>query len=329
MKYIYLNRIIEDSDFEEIEPNSIIYSVFLPLNFSIWNYKKIKEKQLAVMRIDYPQLDSDVIATAGPLIRVVRDYKIAVPSYNRLNFFGETTYKYLMLNGIDPKDIYIFVSRQKDLEDYSEVYENVVLVPENYEGIGAVRDYILNDWSEDGDELVMMDDDIKFIKNIWGAMVLDLKDFVDDFFDRLVHNDLYFGGMCLCSNTFFMKETFTTNLRYISGAVQFYRVDKTRERISTPYRHFEDYFTNLSHFKRDGGILRCNWMAPITKNYNPIGGICENMGGLEERLKEAELNADEICSMFPNWVSKYKKKKSSRGPECYNLRLNSRAKIKK
>lgn len=328
MKYIYTRKIISNEDYNEIEEGSIIYTVFLPLNFSIWNYEKIKNKKLIIKRIEdtlYPLLMED--SNDGALLPLIQKYKIAVPSYNRLNFFGETTYKYLMLNNINPEDIVIFVSTEKDLEEYSEIYNNVVLVPENYKGIGAVRNYILNIWAEDGSDLVMMDDDIKYIKNIKGEMVLDFKDFVEDFFMRLLAADLYFGGMCLCSNTFFMKDNYSTNLRYISGATQFYKVDRSREAIFTPYRHFEDYYSNLRHFKRDGGILRCNFMAPITKNYNPIGGICENMGGLEERLKEAEKNADEIIIEFPKWVSKYKKKKSSRGPECYNLRLNHRAKI--
>ena len=256
------------------------------------------------------------------------EYKIAVPSYNRLDLFGETTYKYLLHNNIDPKDIYIFVSREKDLVEYSEVFKNVILVPDKYEGIGAVRNYILNIWSQDGEQVVMMDDDIQYIKNISGEMVLEFDDFIIDFFDRLLENALYFGGMCLCSNTFFMDNSYSTNLKYISGAVQFYRVYRDLEVIETPYRHFEDYYSCLKHFKRDCGILRCNFMSPITNNYNPNGGICENMGGLAKRLEEAEVNANKIISEFPGWVSKYKKNKSSRNPECCNLRLNCRAKKK-
>ena len=220
------------------------------------------------------------------------EYKIAVPSYNRLDLFGETTYKYLLHNNIDPKDIYIFVSREKDLVEYREVFKNVILVPDKYQGIGAVRNYILNIWSQDGEQVVMMDDDIQYIKNISGEMVLEFDEFIIDFFDRLLENALYFGGMCLCSNTFFMDNSYSTNLKYISGAVQFYRVYRDLEVIETPYRHFE------------------------------------NMGGLSERLKEAEVNADKIITEFPGWVSKYKKNKSSRNPECCNLRLNCRAKKK-
>ena len=80
------------------------------------------------------------------------------------------------------------------------------------------------------------------------------------------------------------------------------------------------------YFKRDGGILRYNGCAPITKNYNPDGGIASEMGSLEKRL-ECQHIADEIIDKFGNRVvSKYFKTKSARGPAAWNLRLNWRIK---
>ena len=111
------------------------------------------------------------------------------------------------------------------------------------------------------------------------------------------------------------------------GSVRFIRIDKSRLPIFTPYRHFEDYTYCIEYYKRDGGILQNLAAAPITKNYHPDGGICTQYGSLELRLKDAERVADEIIDKFGNKiVSKYYKKKSSRGPACVNLRLNFRAK---
>jgi len=259
--------------------------------------------------------------------------KFAIPSYNRCEFFGTTTYKYLIDNEIPIEDIYIFVSTHKDFDEYTKKYgDNVILVPTEYEGIGAVRDFILNEWAEDGLDLVMMDDDIHHIftgsnKSKEKIRVDDLKDFSIDFFKRLVDADLYFGGMCLYSNVFYFREPYSTNLKYISGAIQFYRVDKTKERIGTSYKHFEDYYSDLAHYRRDKGILRCNNRAPATKNYNIEGGICDSMGGIENRMKEAEVNADLIIAEFPRWVSKFMRKKTNRNPDCWNLRLNHKAKF--
>ena len=102
--------------------------------------------------------------------------------------------------------------------------------------------------------------------------------------------------------------------------------EKNKDEIDCLFNHFEDFYYNIRYFKRDGGILRCNFVTPITKNYNTNGGICSQMGGLENRLKEAEENADKICDTYKGMVRKYYKK-AGRGPACVNLRLNHHFKI--
>ena len=249
--------------------------------------------------------------------------KICVPSYNRLNGVQEKTLK--LLKDYDVDNITIFVSTEKDYEDYASAeMGNVVLVPSEFEGIGAVRSYIVNEWADDKDNIVMMDDDIELVKNLHGGNV-DIKEFFEEFFSKLEEENLYFGGVPLCTNTFFMKDEYSTKLKYISGAVQFVRVDKSRAVIDCRYRHYEDFVYDILYFKRDGGCLRYNGCAPITKNYNPNGGIAEEMGGMDKRL-DCEKIADEIIDRFGNkCVSKYWKK-MGRGPACWNMKLNWRIK---
>ena len=103
------------------------------------------------------------------------------------------------------------------------------------------------------------------------------------------------------------------------------RVDKSRPIIDCRYRHYEDYVYDILYYKRDGGVIRYNGVSPITKNYNPDGGICGEMGSLEKRL-DCEAVADEIIDRFGNkCVSKYWKK-LGRNPATWNLRLNWRIK---
>ena len=248
--------------------------------------------------------------------------KICIPSYNRLDGLQAKTLK--LLNKYDVTNIYIFVSTQKDLYEYKkEDIENVVLVPAEFAGIGAVRSYIVNIWANNKDKIVMMDDDLEMVKDLHGKEI-NVKDFFQEFFKKLEEYNLYFGGLGLCANPFFLKDTWTSTLKYVSGAVQFVRIDKSRDKIDCRYRHFEDFCYNILYYKRDSGILRYNGFAPSTKNYNPIGGIASEVGGMDKRL-DCEKIADEIIDRFGNkCVSKYFKKKSARGPECFNLRLNWR-----
>ena len=250
-------------------------------------------------------------------------YKICIPSYDRVVGIQEKTLK--MLKSFNITDVNIFVSTQKDFDTYTEAnIGNIILVPDEFDGIGAVRSYIVNEWAVDKDNIVMIDDDIEYYKNQFCGQA-NISILIQDFFSNLKELGLYFGGLPLCANEFFLKDKWTRTLKYCSGATQFIRIDKSREKIHCPYRHYEDYFYNMAYFKRDGGILRYNGVAPVTKNYNVDGGIATEMGGLDKRL-DCESVADDIITRFGDRiVSKYWKEKG-RGPACWNLRLNWRAK---
>jgi len=310
-KEIYTMKDIEGGKFgiinswTKIKQNEKVYGIHL------WRNIKTVKKYEALEGCVYNQI-KDMLNE--------RHYKICIPSYNRRDFLNSTTAK--LLEGFDYT---VFVSTVNDYLEYKQLYRNVVLVPHIYKGIGKVRSFIINEWAEHGDKIIMIDDDIKEIKDNENKKI-NLKSFFDEFFEKLKTHNLHFGGIVLCNNTFFMRRTWTTNLKYVSGALQFYRVDKNKEMIECLFNHFEDYFYNIKYFQRDGGILRCNYVTPITKNYNQDGGICSQMGGLDKRLEEAEKNADAICKEYPGMVSKYYKKKG-RSPECCNLRLNHRFKM--
>jgi hypothetical protein len=250
--------------------------------------------------------------------------KICIPSYNRLSGVQEKTIK--LLNKYDVANINIFVSTEKDYEEYKkEEMGNIVLVPNDYSGIGAVRSYIVNEWSTDKDNIVLIDDDIEMVKDL-NSEEVNVKEFFESFFKKLEEEKLYFGGLPLCANPFFLKNNWSTTLKYISGAIQFVIIDKSRDKIECFRRMYEDFCYDIMYFKRDGGILRYNGCSPITKNYNEIGGIASEMNGMDKRL-DCEHIADEIITKFGDkCVKKYFKKKSARGPACWNLRLNWRIK---
>lgn len=257
------------------------------------------------------------------------NYKICIPTYKRSELLFQKTFKLINTYNIPRKSINIFVSDEEDLEEYKSIFKNIniVLVPDNFKGIGAVRSFITNDWSDDRDRIVMMDDDLEYFK-LEDNSHMNLKKLIVDFFDKLDETELNFAGLPLCNNVFFFKNNWTTTLKYCSGAFQCIKIDKNKLKLSTPYRHFEDYYFNLAYFHRDGGILRWNACSPVTKNYNINGGIAQQCGSMEKRLEVSDKVADEIINEFGSQaVSKYHKKKSARGPACLNLRLNHNLKL--
>jgi hypothetical protein len=194
------------------------------------------------------------------------------------------------------------------------------------QGIGATRTFILNEYHKNYDYIVMIDDDIEKLSRVRHGAVVEkchLRLWIKEAIKTLEERNAYFGGITLCPNIYYAKDTISNNLKYISGALQIYR--SSERPIPQNYlRHFEDYYNCIEYFLRDGIICRWNGIIPTTKNYNPNGGICADYGSLAIRLKDAEKVAEELLENYGSKVLKIvHKKKSSRGPECVNLRLNN------
>ena len=130
--------------------------------------------------------------------------KVCIPSYNRLDGIKNKTLK--LLKKYECGSFYIFVSTQKDLDEYTAAnIGNIILVPEEFAGIGAVRSYIVNEWANDKDHIVMLDDDLEMVKDL-NSEEVNVKDFFESFFSKLEEENLFFGGVPLCSNPFFLKD---------------------------------------------------------------------------------------------------------------------------
>lgn len=259
----------------------------------------------------------------------------AIPSCGRSD--NILTLKNKLLN--DVKADIILVVPTSETDKYQDCVEdnkyNVDVVSCKEKGIGATRTWILKTYNKKYDFIFMIDDDIESLKRIRGTkdnkIVEDCKlaQLVPEMIETLIKRDAYFGGITLCPNEFFAKDQISNNLKYISGALQIFRSSKYPI-PKIEIRHFEDYMNCIEYYLRDGIICRWCGVIPKTKNYNPNGGICETYGGLEERLKDAEVVAQYLVNKYgENIVKKVQKKKSARGPACMNLRLNHKFKVSK
>ena len=259
----------------------------------------------------------------------------AIPSCGRSD--NILTLKNNLLNDVNA-DIIIVVPASETDKYRCSVEENKYvadIVPCEEKGIGATRTWILNTYNKKYDFIFMIDDDIEKFIRVKGVAEekevsdLHLADLVPEMINTLIKRDAYFGGITLCPNEFFAKDQISNNLKYISGALQIFR-SSNQPIPQINIRHFEDYQNCIEYYLRDGIICRWCGVIPKTKNYNPEGGICETYGGLEERLKDAEVVSKYLVDKYgEKIVKKVFKKKSARGPACTNLRLNHRFKVSK
>ena len=286
--------------------------------YEFWNNSNVYGIHLwrNLYNINKPNISTSSLFSLLPTIPST-EIKFYIPTYKRPIILNKTTIPFLNQSFILKEKIYLVV----DIDDnsYDAIDHNILKCP--VEGIGQVRSWILNEVAYGGDILVMIDDDIQYLINKDGKKTY-LNEVLNEQINIMKIRGAYLSGFPLCSNIFYLKESYTTNLTYISGAIQIHRINSEMVNIETTLRHFEDYHFNIQYFLRDGLILRNNSIAPITDNYNEKGGICEQYGGLQKRLKDAEKVARELVEEYPDMCYSYFKNASSRVPASWNLRLN-------
>ena len=114
-----------------------------------------------------------------------------------------------------------------------------------------------------------MDDDIEEINVLHTPTKLFVMKDIPAFFEHthniLKHEGLFIWGVYPVRNPFFMKQTITTDLRFLIGGM--YGFINRRIKVSDNATSKEDYELTILHYLRDGGVVRFNNIAFKTKFY--------------------------------------------------------------
>ena len=240
--------------------------------------------------------------------------KYIIPSYKRCYKFTELTYQFLQDQNIDLQDVWLIL-REDDpqLDLYGLLPVNHLIT--DTKGIGMTHNEITS-YFDEGDYLVELDDDLKKIIDTDRKAITNFKEVCENMFQKLESKRLSFGGTYSVANPMFMKgcDEYTTDLRYCLGCVRF-RINRKDIILHTNYA--EDFENCILHYLRDGGILKNNWIAPVTKNYAPGG--CDGDGrNTDSEKKDKEHLADsypDLCVLFQRknkkWDLRLKDKRSN------------------
>jgi len=224
-----------------------------------------------------------------------------IPSYKRHDILINKTLKYLNDHEIKPSDIHIFVrvdddQLQKYLSLRDEGYNVVVVV--DVIGIGKTHNYI-TEYFDEGEFIVELDDDLDNIIDNHRQPIIDFKELCQTMKDKLIEEGCSYGGTYSVANPLFMSgcEQYTTDLRYMLGCVRWRFV---RKDISVKTDYAEDMEHCILHYIRDDKILKNNWIAPITKNYNPGGCDGDGRNFDTEKLQKQYLEDTypQYCRLF-------------------------------
>ena len=248
-------------------------------------------------------------------------YRIAIPSYNRVEQLGQKTLKTLEHSNIDKSIIDIFVANEEQYDLYKNKYPDYnIIIGEK--GIRQIREFIFLKHYNEGDKVISFDDDIELIKMInprgWEPVgftndELDLKKEFDLAFEECEKSGRHMWGVYPVDNCLFMKNDISYDYKFIIGHLFGVIVKKELLNHTPDIGARDDYERSIKHYLDDGGVVRLNYLCCKTK-YIAEGGI-----GID---RDGEKTLKLLVDTYPGLVS-LKKKKDGLNP----LLIDKRCKI--
>jgi hypothetical protein len=239
-------------------------------------------------------------------------YRIAIPSYNRVEQLGQKTLKTLEFHNIDKSIIDIFVANKEQYDLYKNKYpEYNIIIGEK--GIRQIREFIFLKYYNEGDKVISFDDDIELIKMInprgWEPVgftndELDLKKEFDLAFRECEKSGRHMWGVYPVDNCLFMKNNISYDYKFIIGHLFGVIVKKELLNHTPDIGARDDYERSIKHYIADGGVVRLNYLCCKTK-YIAEGGI-----GID---REGEKTLKLLVETYPDLVS-IKMKKAGPNP---------------
>lgn len=219
-----------------------------------------------------------MVAAARKTRKVRSDWIVAIPSYKRAEILRDKTLATLTRYGIEPSRIYIFVADKDEEALYKATlpvghYNRLVVAQK---GLHHARNAI-NAYFPVGKKIVSADDDIRgFIEFDAGAKrhekpLVSLKRTIDRGFTEAAKAGASLWGVYPSANGFFMKNTVSTDLRHIVGS--FWGQINPGKAVTIHLQSKEDYERTLQFWKRDGAVVRLNFVSPQTAYYKTPGGL--------------------------------------------------------
>jgi len=229
------------------------------------------------------------------------DYVIAIPSYKRENALKTHTLR--LLQDIPLEIIYIFVANDEEYINYKTVLPDYNIIV-GCEGLKDQRNFI-SQYFPIHQKIISIDDDIQafYIKK---NNKLELVNNIDHYFSlgfrTLEKEKASLFGFYPVLNSLFMKETLTTDFRFIIGSCFGY----INSNIFLTLAEKDDYERSIVYYLRDKKVIRFNNISIKTKYYKQKGGLQSYNNRLEKQLEATHY----LIETYPDYFAKKKSFKS-------------------
>jgi len=255
----------------------------------------------------------------------MEDYRIVIASKARSHLIAKQTIGFLVKNKIDISKVDIFLGSKEEEPDYKKALKGIYTKPyiiHLQKDLMSIVNYIHHYYKYETDVkwLLRLDDDIIDIIDKNGKGIQGFDNFIKEMFKFTEENSLSLWGINAYDNPFFFKDTITTNLKYIVGALNGWVIRRDRHDLVTWSSHYEDVIMTCEAFLRDGGVVRNNRYGIITKYFGEGGMNCSREE-VEKRKKDSCEIGLEVAGRYGDMVRLVKKK------DMYDIRLNHNFKL--
>jgi hypothetical protein len=238
------------------------------------------------------------------------DWKVVVPSYNRVEGFCKKTLATLKFHKVPASKIYLFVANEEQKRLYEEGLEScgeratVGHIVVGRKGLPEVRNFIF-EYFPVGTPLVSFDDDVRGFVRLEGNKLRPLRstefaDCVDMAFAECKSVGARFWGDYPIPNAFFMSPTISYDLKFIIGSFWGCFNPGTKVAITIGNGEKEDYMRAIQFWELDGRIVRLNFLSHKTATYNDSGGLQSD--GQAARVAREKATVEKMLKLWPQYV---------------------------
>ena len=241
------------------------------------------------------------------------EYVVAIPSLSRPCALKRKTLRLLESYKIPKHSIYVFV-----IDSEYEFYKSIIGTEYNLvvgvRGIANQRNYISNYFELDT-YILSMDDDIEnimFLDDTKLTNVNSLNSIINFVINTMDSGQINLAGLYPIANSFYMRDTVTTDLRFCIGGLFVYR--NKRLMVDTASESKEDYALTIKYFIHDDAVLRFNNLTFKSKKH-----ACGGLG--KDRSAMNAYAAAYLTNKYPS-VCVYKKDSVTEVRLKKNIKLN-------
>ena len=266
-------------------------------------------------------------------------YVIAIPSYNRSQSIKNKTLAMLEYYSIPHSQIKIFV-KADEVEKYRASLPATIQVIEGAPGCienrAAIRAYF-----PEGQHIAYLDDDLESLWSVCDQTdchvscycfdkknlrqdyykkqirLPDLNKFLLTVFQTLEAEGAHLGGIYPICNGFFASHRINRALNYICGYCYF--EINVRDVALVGHQYAEDYERSCIFYRRDGKLVRFEWVMAKSAFYKGDGDGGSPGGLVETRTVERTKAAQEaLAALYPEYV---KVVPPTKGNKYWNLKV--------